>query len=203
VKTCAALLCLLLLGTFCRAQESLSSTTDQDSSQSVAAAAAQSRVRVKDEEVKKADIRHLLEITGAANLATQSMDTMEKNMRPLIAGALPPGEYRDKLVELFFEKFKSKRSPDQLLAVIIPIYDKYYSDDEIKELIKLYQTPIGQKMLSVLPKLAAESQAAGSSWGEEIGRQSMLEVLTEHPELQAALQNAKKTAQPRSEPDQN
>lgn len=195
MKTCAALVCVFLLGTFCRAQDSTPSTADQDSNGTLAAAAAQSRVRVRDEEVKKSDIRHLLEITGAANLATQSMDEMEKSMRPLIAGALPPGEYRDKLVELFFEKFKSKRSPDQMLAVIIPIYDKYYSDDDIKELIRLYETPIGQKMLSVLPKLAAESQAAGRTWGEQIGRQSMLEVLAEHPELQAALQNAKKTAQ--------
>jgi len=116
-------------------------------------------------------------------------------MRPLITGALPPGEYRDKLVDLFFEKFRSKRDPDQLLALIVPIYGKYFSDDDIKQLIRMYETPIGQKMLSLLPKVVAESQVTGKAWGEEIGRQCMLEVLAEHPDLQAALQNAKKDVQ--------
>jgi len=123
------------------------------------------------------------------------MDEMEKTMRPLITGALPPGEYRDKLVDLFFEKFRSKRDPDQLLALIVPIYGKYFSDDDIKQLIRMYETPIGQKMLSLLPKVVAESQVTGKAWGEEIGRQCMLEVLAEHPDLQAALQNAKKDVQ--------
>ena len=188
MKISAALACVLLLATLCAAQDFSETTADQDSGQSVAAAAAQSRDRL--EEAKKADIRQLLEITGAANLATQTMDDMEKTMRPMIAGALPPGEYRDKLVDLFFEKFRSKRTPDHLMEVIIPIYEKYYSDDDIKELIAMYQTPVGRKMLSMLPQIAAESQAAGKAWGEQIGRESMLEVLNEHPDLQVALQNA-------------
>jgi len=188
VKISPALACVLLFATICAAQDSSESTADQDSGQSVAAAAAQSRDRL--EEAKRADIRHLLEITGAANLATQTMDDMEKNMRPMIAGALPPGEYRDKLVDLFFEKFRTKRNPEHLMDIIVPIYAKYYSDDDIKELIAMYQTPVGRKMLSVLPQIAAESQAAGKAWGEQIGRESMLEVLNEHPDLQTALQNA-------------
>ena len=188
MKTSAALACVLLLATLCAAQDSSESTADQDSGQSVAAAAAQSRDRL--EEAKKADIRQLLEITGAANLATQTMDDMEKNMRPMISGALPPGEYRDKLVDLFFEKFRTKRNPEHLMDIIVPIYAKYYSDDDIKELIAMYQTPIGRKMLTVLPQIAAESTAAGKTWGEQIGRESMLEVLNEHPDLQVALQNA-------------
>jgi uncharacterized protein len=184
---------LLLSGSLCVAQDV---STEQSSDQSVAGAAAASRGRVQQEQNKQADIRHLLEITGAAGLATQSMDEMEKTMRPLIESSLPPGEYRAQLIDLFFEKFHSKRDPDQIIAVIVPIYDKYYSDEEIRELIKMYESPIGQKMISVLPKLAAESQLAGRTWGEQIGRQSMMEVLAEHPELKNALQNAKRTTQP-------
>jgi hypothetical protein len=114
-------------------------------------------------------------------------------MRSLISDSLPAGDYREKLVDLFFEKFHSKRDAKQLAGLIIPIYDKYYSDDEIKQLIQLYQTPLGQKMLSVLPKVAAESQAAGMKWGEQIGRDSMMEVLAEHPEMARAIQEAKRT----------
>jgi hypothetical protein len=50
-------------------------------------------------------------------------------------------------------------------------------------------------MLSTLPNVMAESQAAGTKWGEQIGRESMIEVLTEHPELQKAMEEAKNNAQ--------
>src|SRR5215471_15900747 len=130
---------VILLGAFCFAQDSLQAS-DQDSGQSVAAAAKASRDLVQKDQQKQADILRLLELTGAANLATQSMDGLEKNLRTLIADSLPAGEYRERLVDLFFEKFHAKRDMKQLLDLVVPIYDKYYSDEEIKALIQFYET---------------------------------------------------------------
>ena len=56
--------------------------------------------------------------------------------------------------------------------------------------------PLGQKALSVLPQLSIELQGEGMKLGEKLGRQSMMEVLSEHPELQKALEEAQKGAQP-------
>jgi hypothetical protein len=145
---------------------------------------------------KEADIRHLLEVAGASSLMTQSMDEMEKSIRPLFSNSLPPGEYREKLVNLFFEKFHAKRDPDHLLALIIPIYDKYYTGAEIKTLIQFYESPTGKKMAAVLPRIMGESQAAGGKWGEQLGRDSMMEVLEEHPDLRKALEDAKVNQRP-------
>jgi hypothetical protein len=146
---------------------------------------------------KEADIRQLLGLTGAGNLASQTMDQMEKDLRPLVSNALPPGDYREKLVDLFFERFRAKRDPAQLIAIVVPIYDKYYSDEEIKGLIKFYESPLGKKMAAALPQIMSESQAAGGKWGQELGRESMLEVLAEHPDLRRALEQAKATVPPR------
>ena len=179
---------LILLGSLCVAQDA---TTSDQGNASIVAAAKTSRAKVENAKAKEADIRRLLQVTGASDLAMQSMDEMEKSIRPLMTNALPAGEYRDHLVELFFEKFHAKRDPEQLISLIIPIYDKYYSDDEIKGLIQIYQSPLGQKMLSALPKIVTESQAAGKTWGEQMGRECMIEVLSEHPEMQAAMQQAK------------
>ena len=185
---------LILAGcSLCAAQEP--SSADQDQSQSMVAAAKASRAVVQSKDAKEADIRKLLELTHAGDLATQTMQSMEANIRPLMTNAFPPGEYRDKLIELFFEKFHSKLDAQQMVDLAVPVYGKYYSDDEIKQLIQIYQTPLGQKMLASMPKLLAELQAAGAQHGEEVGRQSMMEVLSEHPELQKALENAQKTAQ--------
>ena len=174
----------------CAAQE----PADQNQGQSVVAAAKASRAQVKSAESKEADVRQLLELTHAGAVATQTMDAMEGNMRTLMTNAFPPGEYREKLIDLFFAKFHEKRDTQQLVEMAVPVYSKYYSDDEIKQLIQLYQTPVGQKLLGVTTKIIAELQGAGQKWGEELGRQSMMEVLAEHPEMEKALEQAQRAA---------
>jgi hypothetical protein len=192
MKITAVVAGMILLAASAVAQEP-SPVAESDGS--VAAAARASQARVQEQRTKQEDIRRLLALTGAANLATQFMDTMEKDVRPLVTNALPPGEYRDQLVQLFFDKFHSKLDSGQLIDLVVPIYDKYYSDDEVKQLIQLYQTPIGQKMLAVLPKITKESQEAGENWGQALGRECMQEVLAEHPDLKAQLIEAGKRSQ--------
>lgn len=189
----AAFASLLLFGAVCTAQD-LSGAADQDSNQSVAAAARAARAP-KIDPAKEADIRRLLQLTGAGDLGIQSMTAMETTMRPMITNALPPGDYREKLVDLFFEKFHSKAGPAALVDLVVPVYDKYLSDDDVKNLIQIYQTPTGQKLITILPKVMSESREAGEKWGEQLGRQCMMEVMAEHPEFKQAIQDSKKSAQ--------
>lgn len=166
--------------------------TDQQQT-AQASGSAQSKI----DPTKEADIRQLMNVAGLNALMAQMMGNMETSMRPLMQSALPPGEYREKLIHLFFAKFQSEADIQQLLNSIVPLYDKYLSDKEIKDLIQFYQTPLGQKTIQVMPKLMTEAQEAGRRWGEGVGRQSMIDVLAEHPELQTAMEDAKKSAQPK------
>ncbi len=84
-----------------------------------------------------------------------------------------------------------------MLDLAIPVYDKYLSDADIKGLIEFYSTPLGQKMIKALPNIMTESGEKGRQWGEKIGRESMIEVLQEHPDLQEALQARKKDTLPK------
>ena len=145
---------------------------------------------------KEADIRNLLELSGAKGLIQQSMQQMEQNIKPLLANSLPPGGYREKLIELFFAKFHSKADTQQLLNLIVPVYDRYLSGEEIKGLIGFYRTPLGQKTITALPKLMAEAQDEGRKWGEDLGRQCMMELMNEHPEFIKQIEDAQKTAYP-------
>ena len=81
-----------------------------------------------------------------------------------------------------------------MLDLAVPIYDKNFSDQEIKSLIEFYQTPLGQKTIATLPKLSAELREEGRKLGESIGRDSMMEVLSEHPELADAMNAAQKNS---------
>ena len=148
----------------------------------------------KIDPVKEANIRKLLEMTGASTIGTQMMDNMQKNLRQFMTASLPPGDYRDKLIDLFAEKFKSKADAKLLVDSTVQIYDKFLSDEDIKGLIQFYSTPLGKKMVGVLPQLSTEAQTVASQWGQNIGQQSMLEVLAEHPDLAKALEDASKGA---------
>jgi len=144
----------------------------------------------KVEPEKEAAIRKLFEVQGTRKALQEVIAGMSENMRPALARSLPPGDYRDKLIELFFQKFQANMKIDDLLDLTIPVYDKYFSKEDIASLAQFYQTPLGQKVNSVTPKIAIETQAAAAKMGEDLGRRSMLEVLAEHPEMAKALEEA-------------
>jgi hypothetical protein len=193
MKICAAVLCLFSLSVLpIQAQSHPQTPSGQQTSQQQAAPAGQSKI----DSAKEADIRRLLDLTGVKSLVVQTMDGMQQSIKPMLANSLPPGEYRAKLIDLFFEKFRSKAGTQHLLDMVVPTYDKYFSHEEIKGLLKFYETPLGQKAISVLPQMMGEMQEEGRKWGENLGRESMIEVLAEHPDLRQALEAAQKGAQP-------
>src|SRR5215831_7085374 len=114
---------------------------------------------------KEADIRRLMVLTHTTLLDNQTIGTMEANVRPAITNVLPPGEYRAKLVDLFVAKYKSKLNPEELKERAIPVYDKHFSAAEIKEMIRFYESPLGQKVLKEMPIVTAELQQIGQAWG--------------------------------------
>jgi uncharacterized protein len=197
MKTCSAIVSFLLVigggATLCQTHSESVSAAQLANSRENAPAAASSQSTI--DPAKKADIGKLMQIVGTRQLMMEFMGRMEENARPLVANALPPGDYRDKLLDLFFARLRSKIDLDQLLDLILPVYDKYFSAEEIKALIAFYQTPIGQKTASVLPKLTTESSEIGRKWGEKLGQQAMQEILAEHPEFLQAMQEASKAQQ--------
>jgi uncharacterized protein len=112
---------------------------------------------------KRADIRKLIELTGAANI---SADALQKMIEPLKASY-------PQVPEEFWETFVHEVHSDELIDLVIPIYDKYYTHEEIQELTHFYQTPVGQKTIKVLPKLSAEAIDAGQEWGRMVADRAM------------------------------
>jgi len=168
----------------------LTSAAAQEKAQATPVAPQATAAETKTDPSKQSDIRRLMEVTKATSLITQLMDSMGDGIRPVMSQSLPPGDYRDKLIDLFIAKFRSKADPKQLIDMAVPLYDKYFSDEEIKSLIKFYETPVGQKAVSALPQLTLEMQQNGRAWGDKLGRESMQEVLAEHPDLVEAMEAA-------------
>lgn len=168
-----------------------SANNQLDGSKQTESSAVPKPEEVKIDPAKEADIRQLLDLTKASAMVTQLMGGMEQGIKPLMTSALPAGEYREKLVDLFFVKFHSKIESSNFVDLVVPVYDKYYTREEIDGLIQFYKTPLGQKMVAIAPKLSADLQAEGRKWGQQMGSDSMSEVLLEHPELEKAMEDAK------------
>lgn len=194
MKIPGLLLCVLLLcvpGVKCQDKNTPPATPQSQAAKEKPASNVDASQRAI-EPAKEKDIRRLLDLVGTRALVEQSVAEMSKTSRPVLESSLPAGEYRSKLIDAFFAKFQSKFDVQQLLDMAVPIYDRYLSHEEIKGLIQFYQTPLGQKTVKALPQITAEVMNESRKMGEGLGRQSMMEVLAEHPEFEKAMEEAQK-----------
>lgn len=105
------------------------------------------------EKMKIQNIRKLIEISGAKIIATQSFFYSLKD------------HMEDPEIKEIIER---EINIEQLVDdIYIKIYDKYFADSEIKELIKFYESPIGRKLLSLSPKLFQEAAIMGEAYIKE------------------------------------
>jgi uncharacterized protein len=125
---------------------------------------------------KRALIRELLALMGGATVAEQItqifLGQFQQNyttmMQTLVAQRQDiSAEERRRLLarldsfEHFSRQFRAK-FPQQLNVseildtVYSPLYDKYFNEQELKELIAFYRTPAGRKAIAVLPALMQE-----------------------------------------------
>ena len=114
-------------------------------------------VKAQETEIQK-NIKELMELTGAAKIGiqviTQIFSSYEKTY-PNVPG------------EIWADILKEINEYD-MIKMIIPIYEKYYTSDEINELINFYKTPLGKKTIEVMPGLTQDSMAVGREWGLKI-----------------------------------
>lgn len=57
----------------------------------------------------------------------------------------------------------------EIIELVIPVYAKYLTHEEIKELIVFYESPVGRKLAVVQPRIFQESFILGQEWGQAIG----------------------------------
>ncbi|GIX48039.1 MAG: hypothetical protein KatS3mg131_2250 [Candidatus Tectimicrobiota bacterium] len=122
-----------------------------------------------EEAGKRADIQQLLALTGAQELGVRvALQVIERFRR--VHEDVPPWVWQEILQET------QARANDFLAEAIVPIYDRYLTHAEVKGLIAFYQSPLGQKLRSVLPLMNQESRIAGQGLGAAVCRGSAQEA---------------------------
>jgi len=108
---------------------------------------------------KISSIKTLLEVSGSGKLGAQGVQNMFASFKQSFPN----------VPEEFWNNCIKEVNPQVLTASMIPIYDKYYTTEEINKMIEFYQTPLGKKLVSTMPQIMQASMEAGQSWGKEVG----------------------------------
>ena len=112
------------------------------------------------------DIRELLEMTGVAKELIQLGPAM---LAP-IKKACP------QVPKEVWDEFLRGVTAEGLVDRVVPIYQKYYTEEDVRQLINFYRSSVGRKTVQVQPELLRDSLAAGQQWGAELAGQALVRL---------------------------
>ncbi len=126
-----------------------------------------------------ADIRQLMNMTGAGKLGPQMKDQVAQMvMRAAFeaAGSQELDEASKKVVDAYTGKIIGKYLGDDninaLLDEAVPVYKKYLTAKEVNEILEFYISPTGRKMLETMPSIMKEYMSLvmekQKGWGKSI-----------------------------------
>lgn len=121
---------------------------------------------------RTADTRKLMDATGVLNfsqMVSQSIVMQFSKAMKARRADLPPEAYtivNEEVNKLVGEEMTRKGG---YIDQVIPIYNKYLTQDDVKGLLKFYASPLGKKMVATLPLLMRESMQVGQQWAQALG----------------------------------
>ncbi|HKV23115.1 MAG TPA: DUF2059 domain-containing protein [Candidatus Acidoferrum sp.] len=132
---------------------------------------------------KEADIRSLLELIGAHDQIQEGVNTSSEQFREKLEASMPNNERGQMFVTSFIEDYQKKFDLDSVTQQLVAIYDKHYSDDDIKTLLQFYGSPVGQKVAAQSLPIAHEIQAASRAAANKAAKEALQEMRAQYPQL--------------------
>jgi hypothetical protein len=84
---------------------------------------------------------------------------------------------------VFSNKLHERYKAEDLIDRLIPVYDRNLTHEEIVGLIQFYESPLGRRVIEVMPQIMQESFAVGSEWGRQLVAEVFAEMEEQFPEL--------------------
>jgi hypothetical protein len=132
---------------------------------------------------KEADIRSLMELVGARDLVQDGANTAIEQSREKLLASVPDNDKGQTFVNAFAASYEKRFDVDQVTDQLVGVYDKHYTDDEIKGLLQFYGSPLGQKVAAEMPKINREVQAAVRAASSKAAREALAEMKKQNPEI--------------------
>jgi hypothetical protein len=105
---------------------------------------------------QKETLEELFKVTESRKMMDAAYAQMDGMFQQMTQG-MNISESQKPIMDKFFVKYstmvKQELSWDKLEAPIADAYSSVYTDEEVKEIIKFYKSPVGQKLLKKMPEL--------------------------------------------------
>jgi hypothetical protein len=135
------------------------------------------------DEAKEADIRSLMELVGAREMVQDGVNTAIEQSREKLLATVPNNDKGEAFVNAFAASYQKKFDVDAVTDQIVAIYDKHYTEEEIKGLLQFYGSPLGQKVAAEMPKVGREIQAATRAASGKAAKESLTETKRQDPQI--------------------
>ena len=103
-------------------------------------------------------IKQLIVETGAAEMGTMVFDQLLGQLKA--AGA----------TDAQIAEVKKEFNVDQLVDLLVPVYQKQFTEEDVKAFLEFYQSPAGKKLVEKQPAIMQESMVIGQQWGMGIAQ---------------------------------
>jgi TonB family protein len=129
-----------------------------------------------------ADVRRLLELTGGIRITSMIFNSFMPTVKEQLLRDLPASEDRDKIVDTFIRKMEERVSSSELVDIVIPIFAKHFTREDIKNSLAFYDSPTGKRLIQDTPAYVQDVQTAASKhWMNIVMPELLKEMADEFP----------------------
>ena len=177
-------LVIIYVGTFFLVIQGASQNSVQAAPQGAAQAnTSLQQTNVSIDPAKEADIRSLMELVGAHDLVQDGANTAIEQSREKLLATVPNNEKGQAFVNAFAASYQKRFDVNQVTDQLVGVYDKHFTDDEIKGLLQFYGSPLGQKVAAEMPQINRETQAVIRSTSGKAAKEALAEMKQENPQI--------------------
>ena len=125
---------------------------------------------------KADDIRKLLEVTGAMKLGYQVASAVLQNMIAAVEAQSKKPMPERQVIILQEEIMRELGHVEpQMIAKIVSIYEKNFTQEDIQNMLAFYGTATGRKTVRKMPIIMQESMASGQDMIKEMNIKAVAE----------------------------
>jgi len=140
--------------------------------------------------VKQTDLSSLLDFVGAKeqqqSAASESITQYRERLRASVPGASEDSTHQA-FINAAVETYQKELDQQHALQQITGIYDRHFTDDEVRGLLQFFGSPLGQKFAAESPKIAREISAVQETAAANATRGALQTLKTQHPEFESAI----------------
>jgi uncharacterized protein len=129
---------------------------------------------------KEADIRSLMELVGARGVVQDAAAKNAAQIRENLVATMPASDRGHEFVDAFVADYQKKFHTEEVTSQLVGIYDKHFTDDEIKGLLQFYGSPLGRKYAVEMPKITSEIQAANHAVSTRVAKDVLQDLPNEY-----------------------